>query len=248
MKIHFITYGNDRFKKSKERIKKEAIEFGEFDSVEVFGPEDLDKDFQKEYADILSVQRGGGYWIWKPQIIKQKLDKMDKDDLLLYMDSGSTINPKGKKRFFEYIDIINRSEHGILVHPQLKYPEYVWTSKQVFDFFDVKLDSDIAQSPQLIGGVAFMKNCSHTNFIFETSLNTLKTNRNLFTDYYADWSKGRPQKQGQTKGFIENRHDQSIFSVICKKYGADFLKSNEADGDGKTFKCQYPFWTSRKRE
>ena len=69
MKIHFISYGNDRFKKSKERIKQEAIDFGEFDSVEVFGPEDLDEDFRKEYSDVLSVQRGGGYWIWKPQIL-----------------------------------------------------------------------------------------------------------------------------------------------------------------------------------
>ena len=76
-----------------------------------------------------------------------------------------------------------------------------------------------------------MKNCDHSNFIFQTSLNTLKANRNLFTDYYADWSKGKPQKQGQIKGFIENRHDQSIFSVVCKKYGAEFLQGNELDGD-----------------
>lgn len=248
MKIHFISYGNDRFKKSKERIKQEAIDFGEFDSVEVFGPEDLDEDFQKEYADVLSAQRGGGYWIWKPQIIKQKLDKIDKDDLLLYLDSGSTINPKGKKRFFEYIDVINKSQYGILAHPQIKHLEYVWTTKQVFDFFDVELDSEIAQSPQLHGGGVFMKNCDHANFIFQTSLDTLRADRNLFTDYYADWSKGKPQKQGQIKGFIENRHDQSIFSVVCKKYGAELLKGNELDGDGKRFRDWCPFWFSRIRE
>ena len=59
--------------------------------------------------------------------------------------SGSTINPKGKKRFFEYIDITNKSDYGLLVHPQLKYPEYAWTTKQVFDFFDIRLDSEIAK-------------------------------------------------------------------------------------------------------
>ena len=180
MKIHFITYGNDRFKKSKERIKKEAIEFGEFDSVEVFGPEDLDKDFQKEYADILSVQRGGGYWIWKPQIIKQKLDKMDKDDLLLYLDSGSTINPKGKKRFFEYIDIIKRSNYGLLVHPQPVYPEYAWTTDQIFNFFNISIGSEIFLSPQILGALAFMKNCKHVNMIYQTCLNALKSDRNLY--------------------------------------------------------------------
>ena len=239
MKIHFITYGNDRFKKSKARIKQEAIDFGEFDSIEVFGPEDLDEDFRKEYSDVLSAQRGGGYWIWKPQIIKQKLNKIDKNDLLLYLDSGSTINPKGKKRFFEYIDIINKSDYGLLVHPQPAYPEYAWTTNQIFDFFNVSIESEIFLSPQLIAGVAFMKNCKHVNMIYQTCLNALKSDRNLFTDHYSNLS--------QHKGFIENRHDQSIFSVVCKKYGAELLKQNEADGNGKTFRPQFPFWASRMR-
>ena len=155
---------------------------------------------------------------------------------------------KGKKRFFEYIDILNKSDYGLLVHPQLQYPEYVWTTKQIFNFFDIKLDSDIARLPQILAAVVFMKNCDHSNFIFQTSLDALKANRNLFTDHYADWSKGKPQKQGQIKGFIENRHDQSILSVLCRKYGADFLASNEADIDGKTFRDWCPFWASRKRE
>lgn len=239
IKIHFISYGNDRFKKSKERIKQEAIDFGEFDSVEVFGPEDLDEDFQKEYTDVLSAQRGGGYWIWKPQIIKQKLDKIDKGDLLLYLDSGSTINPKGKKRFFEYIDLINKSDYGLLVHPQPVYPEYAWTTNQIFDFFNVNIKSEIPLSPQLIAGVVFMKNCKHVNIIYQTCLNALKSDRNLFTDHYNDFS--------HHEGFIENRHDQSIFSVVCKKYGAELLKQNEADGNGKTFRSQFPFWASRMR-
>lgn len=237
MKIHFITYGDDKFAKSKERIQKEAINFGEFDSVESFGPEDLHKDFQKEYADILSAQRGGGYWIWKPQIIKQKLEKMDKDDLLFYMDSGSTINPKGKKRFFEYIDIINRSDYGLLVHPQPVYPEYAWTTDQIFNFFNISIGSEISLSPQILAGLAFMKNCKHSNMIYQTCLNCLKSDSNLFTDHYSNLS--------QHKGFIENRHDQSIFSVVCKKHGAEFLKQNEADRKGRTFRPEFPFWMSR---
>ena len=237
MKIHFISYGDDKFKKSKERLQQEAIDFEEFDSIEVFGPEDLDEDFRKEYADVLSAQRGGGYWIWKPQIIKQKLDKIDKDDLLLYLDSGSTINPKGKKRFFEYIDIINKSDYGLLVHPQPAYPEYAWTTNQIFDFFNVSIDSEIFLSPQLLAGVVFMKNCKHVNMIYQTCLNALKSDRNLFTDHYDNLS--------QHKGFIENRHDQSSFSLVCKKHVVEFLKRNEADGDGKRFRDWCPFWASR---
>ena len=79
MKIYFITYGTKTpydFTFALERIKKEAIKSGFFNSVKVYNPEDLDKDFKIDYQDILKLRRGGGYWIWKPQIIKQMLNKM----------------------------------------------------------------------------------------------------------------------------------------------------------------------------
>ena len=41
-KIHFITYGNDRFKNSKKRLYNEANATGWFDTITSYGPEDLD--------------------------------------------------------------------------------------------------------------------------------------------------------------------------------------------------------------
>lgn len=40
--IHLITYGDDKFKRSKERLKKEAENTGWFDTITVYEPKDLD--------------------------------------------------------------------------------------------------------------------------------------------------------------------------------------------------------------
>ena len=115
-KIHFITYGNDKFEKAKIRIVKEAHAFGEFKTVKAFEPQDLPKDFTENYQQILTMPRGGGYWIWRPIIIQQALDKINDGEYLVYLDAGCTINPKGKRRFNEYLQLLddNKNKYGIL--------------------------------------------------------------------------------------------------------------------------------------
>jgi hypothetical protein len=72
----------------------------------------------------------------------------------------------------------------------------------------------------------------------------LKVDQNLFTDYY--------NKINQDSCFKENRHDQSVFSLLRKKYGTVML-SDEAkflDGtkEAEVFKTKkYPFWATRRR-
>ena len=86
--IHFITYANDKYAKAKQRLVREAGEFGEFATIKGYGPEDLPDDFRKKFDKILKLPRGGGYWIWKTAIIKENMLKMREGDFLIYMDAG----------------------------------------------------------------------------------------------------------------------------------------------------------------
>lgn len=70
--IHLITYGDDKFKNSKKRLEKEALNTGWFDSVTVYRPEILDSNFKNKFKEVLSHSRGAGYWIWKIYIDVQK--------------------------------------------------------------------------------------------------------------------------------------------------------------------------------
>ena len=116
MKIYFLTYGDKSFKYSKKHLCALAEHSGFFDKILSLGPENLNYDFKENYKNVLSENKGGGYWIWKHEIINNLLDEINDGDIVLYCDAGSSINnlPKAKLRFKEYLDIINDSETELL--------------------------------------------------------------------------------------------------------------------------------------
>lgn len=93
-------------KKTQKLNTKTAIKKGKVDRVIEYSPDDLDHKFRERYHDILSQKKGGGYYLWKPYIIKQTLQQLKTDDFMIYTDSGGfyyshNVNPlilKMKKR------------------------------------------------------------------------------------------------------------------------------------------------------
>ena len=59
-KIHLISYGNNKFKKSKKRIFKEALDTNWFYSISTYDDNNLSIDFKNEFNEILNEKRGGG--------------------------------------------------------------------------------------------------------------------------------------------------------------------------------------------
>jgi len=179
-KIHFITYGNFRFAESKKRLIKEAEDVGVFKTISGCGPENLPREFIEKYKTILSLPRGGGYWIWRPIILKNKLESMKDGEFLIYLDAGCTLNKVGIERFNEYIDILDKSDYGIISFQMsgvkgpgdLQY-EKVWTNTQIFDYLGVPLDSEHANSGQYLGGILVMKKNAHLLKIIDLLIKAL---------------------------------------------------------------------------
>ena len=237
-KIHVISYGNERFEKSKKRLLQEARSTGWFDTVTVYGTEDLDASFRKKYHDVLELNRGGGYWIWKSHIIEKMLDEISDDDILIYLDAGCTINKGGEKRFFEYVNMLENSEEGIISF-ELPFIEKRWTTNEIFDYF--KANDKMKNSGQLFGGVRIMKKCPKLLKMINLEAKALHDDRWMFTDHY---------NKNQQSYFRENRHDQSIFSMIRKLHNP-ILIPDETSAPGDRFATkkvfEYPFWATRKR-
>lgn len=59
-KVYFCTYGDEKFKQSRQRIADEAKKLKCFDGIHIFTPEKLSKNFKSKYKDILAQKRGGG--------------------------------------------------------------------------------------------------------------------------------------------------------------------------------------------
>lgn len=236
--IHLITYGDKKYKKIKERLYIEALNTNQFNTITVYGPEDLDIDFRKRFKSILKKSKGGEYWIWKSYIIKKKLNEINDNDILIYLDAGCTINPKGVKRFYEYIDIINNSEYGIISF-QMHQLEKNWTTKEIFNYFNVENYTNITDTGQILSGIIIMKKNNNTIQLNNIWYNVIFNNPLLFTDYYNN---------KQEKYFRDNRHEQSVFSVI-RKMNNSILIHDETyfKPFNSPLSLQYPFWATRKK-
>jgi len=249
-KIHFITYGNERFKKSKQRLVSEAIRFGEFASIKAYGPEDLPFDFSQRYKQILEQPRGGGYWIWRPVILNDTIKYINQNDYIVYLDAGCKLNKHGKPRFNEYISMLKNSEYGVLSFqmsgnngPGSLAMEKAWTIKEIFDYFKVDINSDIANTGQYLGGVLVLKKNEHLKKYMALYTDAILQNPLLCTDMY--------NKNGnQINEFSDNRHEQSVTSVLRKIMGSVVIDGDESwvvpFGVGESVK--YPFWATRLRE
>ena len=244
--IHFITYSNERYAQAKERLLKEAEDFGEFDTIKGYGPEDLPREFVEKYYQILSLPRGGGYWIWRPYILKAKLDTMNDGEFLIYLDAGCKLNKQGKERFNEYISMLDNSEYGIMSFqmsgnkgPGSLEKEKVWTIREIFQYFNVDLNSDHANSGQYLGGILVIKKNTHSLKIIDLLIKALEYDPLMYTDHY---------NMAQYPYFRENRHEQSVFSLIRKLYGSVVIDGDESwmqpFGEGESLK--YPFWATRR--
>jgi len=80
--LSFVSYGNEKFIQSRERIRKEAEQMGCFNGqIKVYTPEDLSEEFKTAVGDVLNEVRGGGYMTWKPYIIASILRRLLKEPL-----------------------------------------------------------------------------------------------------------------------------------------------------------------------
>ena len=239
MKTYFITYGDKSFKYSKKHLCALAKHSGFFDKILSLGPENLNNDFKKNYKDTLNENKGGGYWVWKHEIINNLLNEINEEDVILYCDAGSSINnlPQAKLRFMEYLDIISdKSIDFLRFDTEKQFLENQYTSRELFDVFNIKVDSKIATTTQLQAGVMFFKkNDTNMNF-FQDYKKVLNSDKNLITDFY---------NKNQYETFISNRHDQSIFSLLGKIYNSHILENETEFRNRKEQQYNFPILTVR---
>jgi hypothetical protein len=93
--VAFVTYGDDAYENSRERICAEARAtcwFGEL--MEPYTLEDgrrLVAPSPRASAVLNRLGRGGGYWVWKPLVIREALSKLREEEVLLYCDAGCSL-------------------------------------------------------------------------------------------------------------------------------------------------------------
>ncbi|WP_442587806.1 hypothetical protein ACSBL2_17310 [Pedobacter sp. AW31-3R] len=236
MNIYLISYGDENYASQKKFFEETALSSSFFDKIIICGPENLDNDFYAKFEFILNQKKGGGYWIWKPYLLKMIMNTLNDNDILVYCDVGCMINLEGKERFGEYIQLLMGSKTGSLAF-ELPHQEIEFTKQEVFDYF--RSSPAIINSNQLIATVFLLKKCKHAIKLIDEWYNILFHRPALFTDDQIE--------ENQHIRYKEHRHDQSLFSVIRKTYGSEVISDETYFLDFIRQGQAYPFWSTHLR-
>lgn len=206
----FITYGDARYNRSKARITAEAARFGVFDAIRAWGPEDLSLEFVRRNYATLSQPRGGGYWLWKPFVIAQTLADMQDGDVLMYADAGCTFLSDPTP----YLALAGA--YGMVA---FRVPHSMGQYTKGLAFKVLGLDLELwAPEQQVIAGILVLQKRPFTTFLVAEWLR-LAQDAQLLTD--VDTSGLAPNHAS----FVDHRHDQSLWSLLVHKYGAQLVLS-----------------------
>jgi hypothetical protein len=236
-KIHFVTYGDDKYTNSKRRIADQADNMNIFDNIIVLNKNDLPDNLPDITKNVLNMPRGGGYWIWKPIIIKTLMDKINENDIIVYVDSGSTLNKSGIYRFNQYINMLSDlKSNKSMIRFKMNIPEYKYTSTQIFEHFKVHNKKNITDDGQYMATSFLIRKCRISETIINLWYKTAIESPLLFTDMFNNVNKNNE--------FVDNRHDQSIFSVITKIFANNVYT---LDDETNPYNEHNPIYASRIR-
>lgn len=200
-----INYANSLYSSSQKLNSKTGLQVGLFDKVISYSPKDIDKKFYKKNEHILKQRRGGGYYLWKPYFIKKSLEKLEDGDFLFYCDSGAYFHSP----IYPIINISLKTGQDIIPF-ELTLIEKIWTKRDAFVLMDCDNTKYTDSNQRLAGFILFRKSKFTLNFVDEYLF--YAQDERIITD--NENTCGLPNYPE----FKNHRHDQSIFSLLTKKY------------------------------
>ena len=214
--VHLCSFASPDLLLSKIRFIFQARKTKFYKSIKVYGRQDLAKK-TREYIDFSLAESGigYGYWCWKPEIVLMHLLKIPNEDILHYCDIGSVFNPGGFKIMKYYINLCEKYKFLAFQYKKPKkfikkliYPKAVekrFTKKILFDYFKIKKNNKILNTPQYSAGGFFIKK-NKKNIDFIKNWLQISKKRELIDNSLDD----------RSDKFVSPRNDQSIFSILCK--------------------------------
>ena len=207
-KKYFLTFAETCCAISKKRALKHAKEVGGFDVAVAFDMCSVKPRFRQAHRDILFRRKGSGYWLWKPHIIlKTLVEDMSFGDVVMYEDAGSYL----QKDAGPLLKLAKESPEGIVVF-SLHLLEKYYTKGDTFLVMQMNNPEFIQVAYQTLASfVVLRKDCKTLQFVMEWL--AYSSDARCVTDDANVL--GRPNH----KYFIGHRHDQSVLSLLSKKWG-----------------------------
>lgn len=205
MKTVLVTYATPSFAVYQTINTLTARRAG-FDECRAFGPADLDPVFVRANANVLAAPRGAGYWLWKPWLVARELGRLGDGDVLVYADAATHF----VRPITPILDLLENADGDVLVFGE-GFRESQYTKRDAFVLMDCDA-SEYVDSPQRFASVFAVRRWADTLRFAEEYL-AYALDPRILTD--AANVMGLPDYPD----FIAHRHDQSVFSLLTKRYG-----------------------------
>ena len=213
-----INYANQAFAQAQLKNSASGRSVGGFDEVISYSSEGISRTFYRKNARILSQKRGSGYWLWKFYFIKKALAQLSDGDFLVYCDAGAhftgSIEP--------LCDLCGRHSQDVLPFEIDRY-ERIWTKRDAFLIMDVDRPEFTDSLQRMAGFMVFRKSPFSSKFV--EKLLAYGQDERLITDLKNQL--GQPNYPG----FKDHRHDQSIWSLLTKKYELKSFRDPSVETD-----------------
>jgi hypothetical protein len=236
--------GSLEFEGAAKRVKADLEESGVVDKVIAVLTRDLPEICpvtSKIYSELMNPDtRGFGFMSWKAEIVKAAFDGMwGEFDGVIWIDAGCevSINPFSRLKF-RYFQKYART-HGVACFA-LSTKEFQYTKRDMFDLFP-EIDPYSAGDQIQTTWMMLYAECG----------------RDISDDWFDLVCQGthlldlEPSKNDELQGFIENRYDQSAFSLVCKNKSIRVMQHRPTAGSGSYISTLRglvnPIWTSRNR-
>jgi len=181
--------------------------------------------FWSNHKDFIeNNKRGYGYWIWKPYLILNTLMRMPLNSVLIYVDGGCEVVNRPDS-YTKLRDIVNRCDDILYTSSGLSEASY--TKMDLFEYMNIESYDQV----QYQAGVLFIKN-NTTMQHFITEWYNIACNYHLLDD--------SPSLLPNHANFIDNRHDQSIFSLLLRKHNMNV--ENKTMRDIRPIRISWKRW------
>ena len=218
-KKYFITFAHKCCNKSKVKAIESARDPGGIDFATVHDMNSLSEKFRHKHSGILKTRKGAGYWLWKPYIILKTLaESMSDNDLLMYQDAGAHII----KNVGPLLKLSQDLEPGIVVfHTSLL--ESTYSKRDSFILMGMD-DQRVYESYQILASFLILrKNCQSLQFVMEWLAYAMDPR--ILTNMRNKM--GKPN----LPDFKDNRHDQTVLSLLSKKWQLQPLRDPSQYGN-----------------
>lgn len=212
MKVILISFaaGDQKWYRSQSNLV-ESSKNKSIDGYISYNESNLEKSYKEKYKNILNrSHRGYGYWMWKSHILQTTFNNLNDDDIILYVDTGLS--------FLHKIDyLINECiKNDVVLFINGDHLNKKWTKRDAYVIMDCDNET-YYNAPQVDASIQLYKKSEYSKtFLDEFSL--YSENVNVISDLPNIKGDNLPE-------FVDHRHDQSILSILAKKYNIKLLTS-----------------------